>query len=184
MDELEKNEKLAEQQLDGKEFYELKRKQKEESKKREQRKEVLGEAPKKIGRYLLYSLIGIGIVGGLGWFIGTRPNLPPTTDLGHTEDMPQAHIVTEPMPDNIQRHMLEHADGKGRPGVIIQYNCKKYACESNLVEKLTALVGQYPDNVYLGPNSYDGKIILTKLGAKKILDNFDEQAIRDFVSKK
>ncbi|MEK7110235.1 MAG: hypothetical protein AAB867_00055, partial [Patescibacteria group bacterium] len=86
--------------------------------------------------------------------------------------------------DNIQRHMLEHADGKGRPGVIIQYNCKKYACESNLVEKLTALVRQYPDNVYLGPNSYDGKIILTKLGAKKILDNFDEQAIRDFVSKK
>ena len=70
MDELEKNEKLAEQQLDGKEFYELKRKQKEESKEREQRKEALGEAPKKIGRYLLYSLIGIGIVAIIGKSFG------------------------------------------------------------------------------------------------------------------
>ncbi len=100
---------------------------------------------------------------------------------GHTEDMPQAHITATPIPDSMQRHMLEHADGKGKPGVIIQYNCKKYSCESDVIEKLIVLVQQYPDNVYLAPNNYDGKIILTKLGRQKILDQFNEQALKDFL---
>ena len=77
--------------------------------------------------------------------------------------------------------MFEHADGKGKPGIIIQYNCQKYICEPDLVQKLTALVKQYPDNVYLAPNNYDGEIILTKLNEIKILENFDEKIIRDFI---
>lgn len=116
-----------------------------------------------------------------GWYISTRPNLPPTDTQGHIEESPQAHIVDAPIPDSIQRHMLEHADGKGKPGVLVQYNCKKYSCEPDLVNKLTNLVRQYPENVYLAPNDYDGKIILTKMGKLKVLNDFDEQAIKSFI---
>lgn len=145
------------------------------------RKKELSEAPKKIGAYFLYGAVGIGIVGGIGWFIATRPSLPPTTMQGHIEESPKAHISDTPISEAIQRHMLEHADGKSKPGILIQYNCKKYSCADGLVAKLTALTQQYPDNVYLAPNNYDGKIILTKLDQLKILDGFDEQAIKDFI---
>lgn len=181
MEELEKNIKQAEQRASGKELYELRKKQKQQAKQKKERKEKLTEAPKKIGRYILYILIGVGVVGGLGWFIATRPSLPPTTDANHSEGIPPAHILTQPIPDPIQRHMLEHADGKDSPGIIIQYNCDKFECEEDLIEKLTNLVRQYPNNVYLAPNNYDGKIILTKLNRRKILDDFDEQAIKNFI---
>lgn len=170
-----------EQELGGKELYELRKRQKEEARKKEHKKETLTEAPKKIGKYLLYFLIGAALLGGIGWFITTRPNLPPTTAQGHTEDMPQTHITDQQIPDSMQRHMLEHADGKGKAGIIIQYNCKKYSCEPDLIAKLTELVKQYPENVYLAPNNYDGKIILTKLGKNQILNTFDEQIIKDFI---
>ena len=77
--------------------------------------------------------------------------------------------------------MLEHADGGSKPGVMIQYNCDDYDCSSDLIEKLTELVQQYPDNVYLAPNNYDGKIVLIMLGKREILNTFDEQAIRIFI---
>lgn len=137
--------------------------------------------PKKIGAYFLYGAIGVVVIGGLGWLIAARPSLPPTTMQGHIEKSPKAHVSDTPISEAIQRHMLEHADGKGKPGIFIQYNCTKYSCEAGLVEKLTALVRQYPDNVYLAPNSYDGKIILTKLDRSQILDGFDEQVIKDFI---
>ena len=181
MEELERNKKLAEKKLKGKELYELKKKQKEQVKKGERRKDKLSEAPKKIGQYILYAIIGIGVIGLLGWFISSRPNLPPTTMEGHVERSPLSHILDQSIQENIQKHMLEHADGTGKPGIIIQYNCDKFECEANLVEKLTDLVAQYPENVYLAPNNYDGNIILTKLGKSKILDAFNEQAIRDFI---
>ena len=73
MKELEQNKKSDEEKLGGKELYDLSKRQKEESKKQEQRKEMLSEAPKKIVRYILYSLIGIGVVGGLIWYGATRP---------------------------------------------------------------------------------------------------------------
>jgi hypothetical protein len=31
-----------------------------------------------------------------------------------------------------QKHMLEHADGSGRPGVIINYNCAKFRCQDGM----------------------------------------------------
>lgn len=71
MEEL--NKKIEDGKIAGKELYELKKKQKEEARKKEQRKETLAEAPKKIGRYLLYVLVGIGLIGGLDWYIATRP---------------------------------------------------------------------------------------------------------------
>jgi len=168
-------------QLSGKELYEFQKKQKETAKKNEHRKEILQEAPRKIGKYLLYSVIGVVAIGGLGWFISTRPSLPPTTAQNHTEDMPQAHITDQPIPDSMQRHMLEHSDGKNKPGILIQYNCKKYSCESDLITQLAELAKQYPENVYLAPNNYAGKIILTKLGKIEVLDAFNEQRIKDFI---
>lgn len=129
----------------------------------------------------LILLIVIGIVGGLAWFTLSRPKLPPTNMQGHIEKSPSFHVLDKPMPEVIQKHMLEHADGAGRPGVIIQYNCKKYSCEKNLVANLKKLVKNYPEHVYLAPGDYDGKIILTKLGEREILDKFDEQKISDFV---
>lgn len=77
--------------------------------------------------------------------------------------------------------MLEHADGKNKPGIIIQYNCQKYACEPDLVKKLTDLAKAYPENVYLAPNSYDAKIFLSKLNRRESLDAFDENKIRQFI---
>lgn len=177
----EKNKKLAEQKLSSKELYELRKRQKEEAKKKDRRKETLAKAPKKIGKYSLYGLIGVAVIGGLGWFILTRPSLPPTSMEGHIEQSPPSHIVSQPIPENIQKHMLEHADGKGAPSIIIQYNCDDFDCEPDLVQKLTELVKQYPENVYLAPNNYDGKIILTKLGKREILENFDKQAIKNFI---
>lgn len=139
---------------------------------------------KKIIRRVLSILITIVIISGIVWLIITpsnRPNLPPIAMDGHIEVNPKEHIITEPMADPVQRHMLEHADGKGKPGVIIQYNCQKYTCEPDLIQRLTDLVKQYPDNVYLAPNTYDGKIILTKMGERAILDTFNESRIRTFI---
>lgn len=155
----------------------LKKERQREERTREQRKRTV----KKAMRVALVILVAGGAIFGFGWFITTRPSLPPTSMQGHTEDMPSAHTVDTPIPDSMQKHMLEHADGRGKPGVIIQYNCQKYTCEPDLVTKLTELVKQYPDNVYLAPNRYDGKIILTKLGKIQILDAFDEQMIKKFV---
>ncbi len=73
MNELEKNKQEGEQELRGKELYEIKKKQKEEAHKKDALKETLSEAPKKIGKYLLYGVIIAGIVGGIGWYIATRP---------------------------------------------------------------------------------------------------------------
>ena len=191
MEELERNKKIAEQKLSGKEMYELKKKQKEQEKKgekrkekKEKRKEQFSAAPKKTSRYLVYAIIGIGVVGGLGWFIATRSGgLPPTSMQGHIEQSPPSHIMDTPMPENIQRHMLEHADGNdgGGGGIIIQYNCDQFECESDLIEKLTNIAELYPKTVYLAPNTYDGKVILTKLGKRKVLDEFNEEAILKFI---
>jgi len=175
------NEDGKEQGPSPKELYDQKKKEKEESKKAGQRKEKIAEAPKKAGKWALYIFVIAVVVGGIGWFIARIPNLPPTSMENHIESSPPAHIVNQPIPENIQRHMLEHADGGGSPGILIQYNCKDYECAPDLIEKLTALVNEYPENVYLAPNKYDGKIILTKLGKREILETLDEETIRTFI---
>lgn len=178
-----KNKKLAEQGPAGKDLYEERKKEKEQNKKKERRGKKLSEAPKKLGRYIFYILIAALIVGLLAWLVASRPNLPPTAMQGHIEESPPSHIVNTPIPDNIQRHMLEHADGGGSPGIIIQYNCSDFDCAPDLLSRLTELVNDYPENVYLGPNNYDGKIILTKLGKRKMLEEFDRETIVKFIGK-
>ena len=167
--------------LTPKERYDLEKREKEQLKKKDRVKGKVAAVPSKIGKYILYALITVGVVGGAVWLLSKTPKLPPTTQENHIEESPPSHIVTTPIPENIQRHMVEHADGAGPPGIIIQYNCDDYKCAPDLVQKLTALVEEYPENVYLAPNNYDGKIILTKQSRRKILDDFDEQVIRDFI---
>lgn len=139
-------------------------------------------------RKIKFWVFGIGlpvvIIAGITFLISkapAKPKLPPTIAQGHMEQSPKSHISTDPIPDPVQRHMLEHADGGGKPGIIIQYNCEKFSCESDLVTKLTELVKKYPDNVYLAPGNYAGKIILTKLGEYKILEEYDEAIITSFI---
>lgn len=120
------------------------------------------------------------IIGGIAWYVSTRPNLPPIDMEGHVEQNPKSHVLNEPMPEPIQKHMLEHADGQGPPGILIQYNCQKFICDEDLIDKLKNIVKQYPENVYLSPGNYDGKIILTKLGKREILDSYNEEKIKTF----
>ncbi|MCH7485783.1 MAG: hypothetical protein IIC04_02235 [Proteobacteria bacterium] len=133
----------------------------------------------------LLSVAGVmALVGGGIWaFSALTPHLPPTEISGHTEDLPGGHILSTHMPEPIQRHMLEHADGKDTPGVIVQYNCEDYVCEPGLVESLETLVRRYGTYVYLAPNDYDGKIILTKRGALEILEGVDKSRIERFIQR-
>jgi len=179
MDEMEENKKLA--LLKGKKLYEHKKGKKEVFKKKQKKIKKLKNFQKK-------AIVSVAVIGGvivlgagLFWLISSRPNLPTISSQGHIEASPPSHIVTNPIPVSIQSHMLEHADGTGRGGIIIQYNCDDYECESDLIDKLTNIVGEYPQNVYLAPNNYDGKIILTKVGQREILDVFDAQTVRDFI---
>jgi hypothetical protein len=119
---------------------------------------------------------------GLYWYIKSLPYLPPIDMAGHKEENPSSHIVDKAMPEYIQKHMLEHADGKGKPGVLIQYNCSSpYTCEPGLIDRLKNLIKKYPENVYLTPGNYDGVIILTKLNKREILSSFNEAKIIKFI---
>ncbi len=177
MEDLKNQSQQEGQRLTKQERRDLKKRQKEEDYKQEHRKRVF----RKIIKIIVIVLVIGGIVFIFGWLISKSLTLPPTSMQGHIEQSPPSHIVSEPIPENIQKHMLEHADGGGSPGIIIQYNCTDYNCEPNLVQKLTIFAEQYPENVYLAPSSYDGKIILTKLGKREILERFDEQRLQDFI---
>jgi len=182
MEELEKNRQSAEKR-------QLTKRERRQLKKQLQKKEHQGKKRKqKIKTMALVA--GIVVIAGagifvLGRFLVSRPILPPIVMQNHSEQSPPRHILDQPIPEKIQKHMLEHADGNDRSGggIIVQYNCDKFECEPNLIEKLTNIAEQYPKTVYLAPNNYDGKVILTKLGKREILDGFDERAILDFIGR-
>jgi len=181
MDELENNKREAEKALSPKDHYDKKKAEKDRERQQKKGKEKTVRGGKKIVKRMVWT-IGILVIIGAGvWLLALAPNLPPTSSQNHSETIPASHIITTQMPDAIQRHMLEHADGGGAPGIIIQYNCDDYDCEADLIQKLTSLVEGYPDNVYLAPNVYDGKIILTREGGREVLDEFNEQIIKNFI---
>tara|TARA_B100000745_G_scaffold187366_2_gene122898 strand:- start:51189 stop:51731 length:543 start_codon:yes stop_codon:yes gene_type:complete len=169
------------EELSPKEKYDLEKANKAKAKQHAKAKKKLADVPKKAGKYILISLTVLVILGSIMWLFTLVPNLPPITVEGHSEDSPAAHIVTSPLPDRMQRHMLEHSDGRGAPGIIIQYNCLDYECEPDLIGRLTAIADDYPENVYLAPNTYDGKIIMTRAGKREVLEVFDADKIREFV---
>lgn len=132
---------------------------------------------KKIRNWGIFVII-IAILIGIVWSISSIERLPPTDIQGHVESNPSSHILKEQMPIVIQKHMLEHADGKGRGGVIINYNCKDYGCEENLIGRLESFAAEY-DYVYVAPfKGMDAKIALTKLGEIDVLEEYDEARIK------
>ncbi len=137
-------------------------------------------------------LIGLGVIAIAGFIFAalryggssTAAFYPPTDVRGHTETVPPSHILDQPMPLSMHKHMLEHADGKGPPGVIINYNCEDYECEPDLIDRLRAIAEDYPTFVYLAPfPGMTAKIAVTRRGAQEILDEFDEERIRNFIER-
>jgi len=138
---------------------------------------------KKIKNWTIGIIIIAIIVGLVVWGISSVKTLPPTDMQGHIEVSPESHVLKEQMPIAAQKHMLEHADGAGPPGIIINYNCEEYACEEGLIENLEAFAEKYPANVYVAPfKNMDAKIALTKLGKIEILENYDELRIKSFIN--
>lgn len=164
--------------LSRKERRQLKEQQKEAEHRRRRRN-------RSIKKGLAWGGAGLIVAVGLGWLgysIATAKRLPPTSMADHSEAVPPGHILTTPMPLAIQKHMLEHADGSGRPGVIINYNCVKFRCPDGMVDRLAQVVRGYPEFVYLAPYpDMDVKITVTRLGKILTLDDVDEARIRAFI---
>ena len=78
---------------------------------------------------------------------------------------------------------MERAAGHPRGSLLVQYNCVNYQCEPDLVEKLTAIVLNYPRYVYLAPYpTMDAKIALAAPGRLLTLEFLDEDKIRKFIT--
>jgi len=168
------------QQLSKAERRRLQSERKQERKRTERRKEKASRLTKRVG----WLVAGTVVLVGLGFLISNQKVLPSTSSQCHTEVYPESHILTTPMDARVHAHMLEHADGSGPPGVVINYNCKQFDCEPDLIGKLARIVEQYPENVYLAPyNNMSAKLILTRQGRQDILTGFDEQRIIDFINR-
>ena len=151
------------------------------------KKEKDPQKTKKIRNWII-ALIIIGIVVyGIFFLVSKSSNsltLPPTNMQGHIEVSPPSHILKEPMKLSIQKHMLEHVDGKDGVGggIIINYDCKNYECEEGLVEKLESFANKY-NNVYVAPfKNMAVKIAITKLGRIETLDELNERKIEIFIT--
>ncbi len=112
--------------------------------------------------------------------------LPPTTIAGHVESYPRARISDRPIPLAVQKHILEHVPlsaGGQRPGILLQYNCVKFECEPDLVDRLRAIAQRY-EYVYMAPYpEMDAKIALTAYRRILTLDEPDEDRILEFIER-
>lgn len=158
---------------------------------RKRRRELAREEKKRqAGRSSLWKWAGgfLGVIilglGGFLWWRG-REVLPPTDIAGHIEQSPQSHILDKPMPLSIQKHMLEHADGSGPPGVVINYNCDDFKCPGGTIEDLHALVQEYPEFVYLAPFPGMTKMLaITRVGKIQTFDTFEKDALIRFIEER
>lgn len=138
-------------------------------------------------RLALYGGFGLLLVGGGAFAITqavTAKVYPPTGMQDHIESYPPCRICSTPIPEAIQRHILEHRE-PGRPtdppGILAQYNC---APCPEVVAKLTRIVERYPRAVYLAPYpSMSPRIALTTLGQLETMDQVDEARIVAFIEK-
>lgn len=169
---------VSQDDFDGLSKKEKRKKLKELRKMEEKRNFLLRYIQKWTTGLLVLALV----FGGVYLMSRNRRILPPTDITGHIEQNPPAHVLDEPMPLAIQKHMLEHADGKGKPGVVINYNCKDFECEENLKEKLAEIADRYPEFVYIAPYpDMSVKIAVTKIGKIETFDEFDKEALIRFI---
>ena len=159
---------------------------KEEQKRVEERRRSWRRRVRRWARIgLVVLIVGGAVGGGVAWF-WSRGELPPTSMANHVEENPRGHILKEPMPIPIQKHMLEHADGihGGPQGLIIQYNCRKFPCPGDLVANLTRVAERYPSFVYLAPNyTMDARIALTREGQILVMEKYDPERIQRFINR-
>lgn len=168
------------QQITKRERRLLKKEQKKQEKLQNHKRERNVKVLKYIGATLIVAVVFISVL----FLFGSRKTLPPKTLEGHIETSPPSHILNTPMDVRVHKHMLEHADGSGPPGIIINYNCEDFNCEPNLVEKLTKIVNDYPQHLYLAPYpSMSAKLVITRYGEQEILNEFDEKKIREFIER-
>lgn len=131
---------------------------------------------------IMIALVLVAVGYGITIMLPERTVLPPTTMAGHIERSPESHILDQPMLLAVHKHMLEHADGEGPPGVIINYNCEDFFCDQNLIQQLTGIVESNLEFVYLAPfDNLSYKIVVTKLGEQITLEEYDEEKINDFI---
>ncbi len=104
---------------------------------------------------------------------GTYNSTPPTSGPHYTSLAPWG-IHTDPIPNELQVHNLEHG------GVMVQYNCDG-ACPE-LVAQLAEIVERYDGYVILAPYpDMESRIALTAWGRIDTFDAFDEQRIVRFI---
>ena len=143
---------------------------------------VSSKNKKKVKNWIISIVIIVSVIWGITFLVSNVKTLPPMTMQGHAEVNPPSHILKEPMSLIVHKHMLEHSDGDKRPGAIINYNCKDYKCEDDLIEKLEGFAIKYPNHVYVAPfPKMDAKIVLTKEGRQKVLEEYEEEVIDLFV---
>jgi len=155
------------------------------SEKKEEEKAIIKPvAKKKIRNWIIFLAI-LGLVFYGFYSADSAKNLPPSDQSNHIEQNPPSHILKAPMQLKVQRHMLEHADGSGPPGVIINYDCKNYECESDLIQKLESFATKYTEFVYVAPfKNMATKIALTRQGSIETLDEYDEEKIDNFINRR
>ena len=87
---------------------------------------VLSNIPQKnIFVKLFIGFIILLVFVGLFRYIKSLPNLPPIDLSGHIEQNPPSHISDQEMPELVQKHMLEHADGEDKKGQIVNFITSK-----------------------------------------------------------
>ncbi len=142
--------------------------------------------------HLLVGALGVLVIGAVVAAFSLLPSgegkvYPPTTPIGHVESYPEERISTIPIPDAVQRHILEHvplSDGGQRRGVILQYNCVKFSCDPDLVSQLAEIVREY-EYVYLAPYpEMSFKISLTTYRDLLTLGELDREKIMAFIEKR
>jgi hypothetical protein len=127
----------------------------------------------------------VAVVAGISFLPSQREKVyPPTSPVGHVESYPEEQVSTIPIPDAVQRHIIEHvplSDGTQRRGVILQYNCVQFTCEPDLISQLAEIVQGY-EWVYMAPYpGMDAKIVLTSYRDLLTLDNLDREKIVAFI---
>jgi len=127
-------------------------------------------------------IVAVLLIGGIYYWSTNREVLPPTDMAGHIEQNPPSHITDEPMSLSVQKHMLEHSDGKGQPGVIINYNCEDFGCDSDLKDRLAEIANKYPEFVYVAPfPKMSKKIAITRMGKIQTFDNLEVEGLMRFI---
>ncbi len=99
---------------------------------------------------------------------------PPTSGWHYADQVAPWGVSASPIANEIQVHNLEHG------GIVIQY---KDTGDAVLIGQLTALARSYPTKIVLAPyTGMPARIALTAWGRRQTFEQYDEAAIRAFIT--